>query len=466
MKQLASILTLRSFGQTIASGDLAAQQRFRLFKITTVFAVAVFATMIYQFTMAPGKPVFIAALFVLFAGVFINYFLLTVHRRPAVAYFILMTSAFAVLHVVSYGQGGVKNSGLFYMAAVILTTFMLLGKNGGRLMTGLTIIHVIYFYIIGLYTSWVDYSLIGPDPRLVDLDFLITGVISLLLLSAQARYLEKSQNAITTDIKAKRDELAIKNAELLAVQKDLESKNKKFEQKNKELEQFAYVASHDLQEPLRTITGFIELFQQQYDGKLDDKADRYISYITQSSRRMRVLITDLLEYSRIGNKKQWQQVDCSIILSEVLADLDAAIGESGAMIGANPLPVITGYPTEIKSLFQNLISNSIKFRKKDIPPRISISAVQKDNAWQFCFADDGIGIAEEYHERIFVIFQRLHSRREYAGSGIGLAHCKKIVELHNGRIWLESELNKGTTFYFTISNNTHETEAKLYPGHR
>lgn len=460
MKQVVSILTLGSFQQTIAPGDLVSQQRFRLFKITTVFAVAVFATMIYQLTLAmSGRTVLITTLSVLFTGVFLNYFLLPIHRRPAIAYFILMTLAFSVLHVISYGQGGVKNSGLFYMAAVILTTFMLLGKKGGIFMTGITVLHVVYFYLIGAYTQWVDYSLIGADPRLVDLDFLITGVISLLLLSAQASYLEKSQIAITADIKAKRDELAIKNAELLSVQNDLESQNKKFEQKNKELEQFAYVASHDLQEPLRTITGFIELFQKQYAGKLDGNADRYIGYVTQSSRRMRVLITDLLEYSRIGNKKKFQKVDCGIVLNEVLADLDAAIGETGAMIGSGPLPVITGYPTEIKLLFQNLISNSIKFRKTDVAPRISINAIYKDNAWQFSFADNGIGIGNEHHDRIFIIFQRLHTRQEYAGSGIGLSHCKKIVELHNGRIWLESEPGKGTIFYFTISNNIHETEA-------
>jgi signal transduction histidine kinase len=231
---------------------------------------------------------------------------------------------------------------------------------------------------------------------------------------------------------------------------NLQSKNMELERKNKELEQFAYVASHDLQEPLRTISSFVGLFEQQYRGKLDDRADKYLTYIVQSSSRMKVLITDLLEYSRIGNKKELAQVDCNVILKEVVDDLNVAIGESNAHVTAGELPVITGYPTEIKQLFQNLIFNAIKFRKKDIAPWITVAAKRDGDYWKFEFADNGIGIAPEHHTRIFIIFQRLHTRNEYPGSGIGLSHCKKIVELHKGKIWLESETGQGTTFYFTI----------------
>ena len=231
---------------------------------------------------------------------------------------------------------------------------------------------------------------------------------------------------------------------------NLEMQNKELERKNKELEQFAYVASHDLQEPLRTISSFVGLFEQQYKGNLDDKADKYLTYIAQSSTRMRVLITDLLEYSRIGSKKELAQVDCSVVLKEVLDDLNIAITESNATIVADQLPVVTGYPTEIKQLFQNLLFNAIKFRKKDTAPVIWVNARQIGNNWQFEFADNGIGIAREHHDRIFIIFQRLHTRNEYAGSGIGLSHCRKIVELHKGKIWLKSIPGEGTSFYFTI----------------
>jgi signal transduction histidine kinase len=234
---------------------------------------------------------------------------------------------------------------------------------------------------------------------------------------------------------------------------NLELQNRELERKNKELEQFAYVASHDLQEPLRTISSFVEVFQKQYKGKIDDKADKYIEYIVQASTRMRVLITDLLEYSRIGSRQEFKRVDCNIVLNEALNDLGAAIEETGADIKVGPLPVINGFQTEMKLLFQNLAVNAIKFRRKDVQPQIKISAKRKRDSWQFSFTDNGIGIAKEHNERIFIIFQRLHTRNEYQGSGIGLSHCKKIVELHKGKIWLESEVGKGTTFYFTIPQN-------------
>jgi signal transduction histidine kinase len=248
---------------------------------------------------------------------------------------------------------------------------------------------------------------------------------------------------------------------------NLEIQNKELERKNKELEQFAYVASHDLQEPLRTTSSFVELFQQQYQGKLDDKADKYLVYITQSVTRMKVLIADLLDYSRIGSKKELKRVDCNIVLNEVLADLDTAIKETGAEITACQLPVISGYQTELKQLFQNLLLNSIKFRQKKIRPLITICAWKNTDSWQFAFSDNGIGIPKEHFERIFIIFQRLHTRNEYNGSGIGLSHCKKIVELHKGKIWLESEPGKGTTFYFTIPQKKtikNETAISLHTG--
>lgn len=230
--------------------------------------------------------------------------------------------------------------------------------------------------------------------------------------------------------------------------------NEKLERKNKELEQFVYIASHDLREPLRTTTSFVELFQKQFRGKLDEKADSYLFYIQQATGRMKKLITDLLDYSRIDNKKEFELVDCNSILREVLTDLGAALSESGGDIRADRLPVITAYPTGIKQLFQNLIVNGIKFRKKEEPPRIEISAKSMDDCWQFAFKDNGIGIEEKNKERIFLMFQRLHTRNEYEGSGIGLAFCKKIVEMHNGRIWIDANNREGTTFYFTICNTT------------
>ncbi|WP_207511276.1 sensor histidine kinase [Longitalea luteola] len=220
--------------------------------------------------------------------------------------------------------------------------------------------------------------------------------------------------------------------------------------KNIELEQFAYVASHDLQEPLRTVSGFVELLKRHYKDHADENVSKYINYITDASDRMRRLVQDLLDYSRLGRERILEPIDCNLVVQEVLSDLTIAIQESHAVIHVDTLPVVSGYATEMKQLFQNLISNSIKFRKPGEPAVIKIAATPKDDHWQFMVSDNGIGIEEKYYDRIFVIFQRLHTKNEYEGTGIGLAHCKKITELHNGRIWVESVPGEGSTFHFTI----------------
>ena len=242
-----------------------------------------------------------------------------------------------------------------------------------------------------------------------------------------------------------------------SARQDTELANMELKIKNKELEQFAYVASHDLQEPLRTTTGFVQLIQQQYRGKLDDKADKYLEYIFDASERMKVLIKDLLDFSRIGANGELERVDCNIILKNVIADLHAAINESAAEIKFERLPVIIGDSTEIQVLFQNLLINAIKFRRKNTPPQIHVAAQIKKGLWEFSISDNGIGIQEQHRERIFDIFQRLHTRKEYAGSGIGLSHCKKIVELHHGTIRVESAPGEGSVFYFTIPEMDEET---------
>ncbi|MDF2188791.1 PAS domain-containing sensor histidine kinase [Paraflavitalea sp. CAU 1676] len=237
----------------------------------------------------------------------------------------------------------------------------------------------------------------------------------------------------------------------ITLERKVKQRTEELERKNKELEQFAYVASHDMQEPLRTTASFVDLLRKQYKGKLDENADKYLDYIVQSSDRMKILIRDLLDYSRLGREKEKRQVDCNSIIEQVKADLNRVIRESQAEIRSGKLPLLDGFPTELKLLFQNLVSNSIKFRRPGIPPTVAINASRCNGAWQFSVTDNGIGIESQYQEKIFVIFQRLHNRTDYEGSGIGLAHCKKIVELHGGQIWVESIPGEGSTFHFTIS---------------
>ena len=230
----------------------------------------------------------------------------------------------------------------------------------------------------------------------------------------------------------------------------LAEQNRKLQNQNKELEQFTYITSHDLQEPLRSLISFSELLEKEFSDKLDGNGAIYIDFITKSSKRMRALVKGLLDYSRIGNNKELVETDCSQIINDVQDDMTSIIQESEAKITIDTLPVLKCYPTEMRQLFQNLISNAIKFRKKDSIPEIKISVTENQNNWIFSVQDNGIGIDQKDIQKLFVIFKRLNNRDEYEGTGIGLAHCKKIVELHGGTIWANAELNKQSTFTFII----------------
>jgi len=235
------------------------------------------------------------------------------------------------------------------------------------------------------------------------------------------------------------------------IEETLRKQTIELERSNKDLEQFAYLASHDLKEPLRMVNGYVSLLGKRYKGKLDADADEFIKYAVEGTTRMENLIGDLLLYSRVTTQgKEFRRVDCNDILSEVIRNLQINIEESGTVITCEGLPTVTGDSIQLCQLLQNLINNAIKFCSSG-HPEIEIIVRPKDGDWLFGIADNGIGIDNEYSEHIFEIFKRLHTKEEYDGSGIGLSICKKIVERHGGRIWVESEINSGSTFYFTLS---------------
>lgn len=227
---------------------------------------------------------------------------------------------------------------------------------------------------------------------------------------------------------------------------------KKLEYKNKELEQFVYIASHDLQEPLRTLKSFSSLLIENQSDQLDEDGILSLNFISDSASRMSALIKDLLDYSRIGRDRNLNTINCNELIKTVTGDLKNTIDRNNTTLGIGELPTIKGYPTELRLLFQNLITNAIKFQDANNKPYITIKASRLTDGWQFAVTDNGIGIKKEYQKKIFIIFQRLHSQNEYAGTGIGLAHCLKIVEMHGGKIWVESEPGKGSTFFFTIKD--------------
>jgi len=225
------------------------------------------------------------------------------------------------------------------------------------------------------------------------------------------------------------------------------------EHKNKELEQFAYIASHDLKEPLRTITSMIRVLEEDFAQNIGKDQKEITNYISDAANRMTQVINGLLDYSKIGQDTKLTTVDCNEILNEIQKDIASSIKDTKANLNIAKLPVLKGYRVELRLLFQNIITNAIKYSRKDSPPQIKIASKKEQNHWKISISDNGIGIEPEHGDKIFDIFQRLHTTNEFEGTGIGLAHCKKIVELHNGNIWFDSNRGIGTTFYITIPDN-------------
>jgi signal transduction histidine kinase len=257
-------------------------------------------------------------------------------------------------------------------------------------------------------------------------------------------------HTLAVDVNRMRQRILRELSAVRAANVTLEARALDLERSNAELEQFAYVASHDLQEPLRKVASFCQLLQRRYVGQLDARADQYIEFAVDGAKRMQALIDDLLAFSRVGRlEREAVLVSAASALSQARVNLTTEIRKSGAVIQTTELPMVKAEFSLLTSLFQNLLSNAIKFRG-DKPPVIALTAVRHDGDWFFSVADNGIGIEPEFAERIFVIFQRLHDRTAYAGTGIGLAMCRKIVEHYGGRIWLDTDYHPGAKFDFTL----------------
>jgi len=303
----------------------------------------------------------------------------------------------------------------------------------------------------GEYVEHFETVRVAKDGRRVEVSATISP-----LRAADGRMIGASK--ILRDItKLKRAEAALRQ-----VNEKLQEQAEELAATNKDLEQFAYIASHDLQEPLRAVGGFLTLLQQRYRGRLDEKADSYINAAVEGATRMQALINGLLEYSRVGTRGNVPTpAPAGLALQEALENLQTLIQESGAVIAADPLPVVPADAAQLTHVFQNLIANAITFRSERTP-EIQVGSRREDGAWLFWVRDNGIGIEPQYHERIFMIFQRLHTRTKYPGTGIGLSICKRIVERHGGKIWVESQPGQGATFYFTLPDKgqTHEPSSE------
>ena len=352
---------------------------------------------------------------------------------------IAMLYVLAVILLLFLGSFG---PGLLYLLTITIFTALIFPVSVAYQSIGLNVLICAVFALI-IYFKLLNSSLtqlydtaawIAVSSNLICLNVVCVALLDMLVTGLQKTITQEAH--LQTQLKKESTKL--------------EHLVETLKHKNQELEQFAFITSHDLQEPLRTITTVVANLEQQNKGKLDELTAVYFGFLAQSAVRMRTLITGLLDYSRLGKDKLLEKVDCNKILQECLADLSASIQENQATITSSSLPELQAYGLELKLLFQNIISNALKFRQKNISPQIRITAVQDANYWIFSVADNGIGIDARFREKVFVIFHRLHPQATYEGTGIGLAHCRKIADLHGGKIWVEANPEGGSIFRFKL----------------
>jgi signal transduction histidine kinase len=365
----------------------------------------------------------------------------------------------ALLLIYVFLTGGINGTGFVCYYAFPLIACFFLGSKGGAVATALISLPVIGLFLMKTPPSiFARYSFDFKFRFLFS--FLIVSVFSHLFEYARERnrealrsaqsHLEKQVEERTLAWRQANQSLQNEISERRRAEEALEKKTEELARSNRDLEQFAYVASHDLQEPLRMVTSYVQLLARRYKGKLDSEADEFIVFAMDGALRMWRLINDLLAYSRVRTESsELESTDCEAVLHQALDNLKTSMEENGAVVTHDGLPTVFANSPQLIQLFQNLIGNAIKFRGSE-PPRIHVSASRNGNGWTFAVRDNGIGIAPEYAKRIFILFQRLHSREKYAGTGIGLAICQKIVERHGGHIWVESELGKGCMVCFTL----------------
>jgi signal transduction histidine kinase len=354
------------------------------------------------------------------------------------------------LRTIVYGSGGPSNRLIvatsYDLSAALQVKFHLL-KQIYFLLILITVIAVLLSIIVA---RRIAKPIVRMRDALTDQGLNTQSTELPLTSSGEVGDLARVFEQFITELSRRQKILHAEVQERKSAQAELEENNKKLVSLNREMEQFAYIASHDLQEPLRTVASFVDLLVEHNAEQQDEQVKVFHGFILDSVQRMRDLVTALLDYSRLGADSEREEVDCQQLLNDVCEDLGARIEDTQAEIHYSDLPCIAGKRTELRMLFQNMISNGIKFSRQDVRPCIHISAERGEDEWVFRVRDNGIGISSAHFDKIFNIFQRLHNREDFEGAGIGLAHCKKIVQMHSGKIWLESSLGEGSTFYFSL----------------
>ncbi|MEX1187855.1 MAG: ATP-binding protein [Bacteroidia bacterium] len=437
---LPDFLSKRAVFQNIDPELVIERQRFvvyRIFSVTTIIVcLGVFSKMVLTLSHVNWLPYF-----VLFLGsvILINYLRIRKPSELPGAYLIMLLSALIVLHCVAYTCGGIRTGGTFFMTAVIIYAFMLLGKKGGWLIAGLAALHISFMFVISTYTDWTSFSLFDDRIDLINEDFLTNILLTFFLISALSSYLQSNRNVVIRKVIESKKELEKMNQELV-------ERNQSLEKKNAELDKFASVASHDLRAPLRAIGSLTDMILED-ELNLSFDSQEKLQIIRKRTHRMDHLLSALLDYSRVDrNLKSMSHVDVKSLLVGILSkhsegkDISFSISEG--------LPVIYTSALALERVFNELINNAIKFNNKE-KVKIEIAGHQSNNKWQFSVKDNGPGIGSSFKDKVFVIFQTLEARDKFESTGAGLAIARKLVQESKGEIWLSSEQEQGVTFHFT-----------------
>lgn len=437
--------------QSIDPEEVVERQRFVVFRIFSFTAllvcIGVFAKMAISLSNVNWLP-----FFVLFLGlvILVNYLRIKQSSELPGAYLIMLISALVVLHCVAYTCGGIRTGGTFFMSAIIIYSFMLLGRRGGWFIASLATVHIIFMFIISSYTDWTSFSLFDERVDLINEDFLTNILLSFLLISALSSYLQSNRNVVIRKVMQSKQELERINLELLA-------QNESLEEKNAELDKFASVAAHDLRAPLRAIGSLSDMILED-ETNLSFDTNEKLNIIRKRAHRMDKLLSALLEYSRVNRTlREFSNVEVKSLLVGILSthaknqNIEFSISEG--------MPRLFTSPLALERVFSELVGNAVKFSNKETV-KIEFAAHKSNDKWQFSVKDNGPGIGNEFKEKVFVIFQTLEARDTFESTGAGLAIARKLVHEANGEIWISTDQEHGTTFHFTWEEAENLEEAK------
>lgn len=449
MNSIINFLVKKNVYSQISGSDVIERQRFILYRIFSYTGAFVCTSVFIQMELAISHPGFLPWLILSLGCLMKINFFMTAHASKLKShYWVMMIAAFILLHTVAYTCGGILTGGSLYWGAVIIYAFFLLGKKSGQYYTAVIMLHFIFMFLIGKYTTWTNFNMFKNDMSLVSQDFLTNGLLTCVLIAALASYLQSGNNVVIKSIEKSRDEAIRQNEKLEHYNELLEAYSFSLENANKDLEKFVSIASHDLKSPLRAVAWLTSMIEEDMEGNLPEVVKSNFNILKQRVGRMELLLNGLLEYTKAEKSESKISEVC---INSLLVDF-LVIEKEGKKITfeiQNELPKIIAEEYKIKRVFSNLIDNAIRFNDKD-EILIKIYAEADIHQTTIYIKDNGPGIDSQFQDKIFVLFQTLNRRDDCETMGVGLSIAKKIIEQRQGEIFVNSEIGKGSTFIFTI----------------